>query len=408
MKNLFFAATLGSLILASCSSDDEPITEIPNNGVEVPSNYTFERNGQSTVDFSGQTTRILMAEEILKAFTDFENTTEESLLAMYVHQEGNPDFSDAAINASDKNVRSKTAASQDYFSTNTSEAAAIRTLFDGYISGQVNEVFPNKDVLAAAGSAGQLADGAKTRYVNRQGLVYKQIFAKSLIGALMADQMLNNYLSTAVLDADNKVTDNDNEITEEGENFTTMEHNWDEAYGYLYGTSVDPANPNATVGSDDSFLNDYLGSVNGDPDFSTIAADIFDAFKLGRAAIVANDYDVRDAQAAIIRQKISEVIAIRSVYYLQQGKNQLANAEYGAAFQNLSEGYGFVYSLRFTRNQDTGNPFFSKAEVDGFTSALLADGANGFWDLEPGTLDGISEAIAAKFDFTVEQAASAN
>ena len=408
MKKLVFAATLAGIVLISCSSDDERITEIPNDQVEVPTNYTFERNGQSTVDFSGQTTRIVMAEEIVNAFTDFENSTESSLQAMYAHQEGNPDFSDAALNGSDKNVRTKTAASQDYFSANTSEAATIRAVFDGYISGQFNEVFPNRDVSAAAGSAGQLADGTNTRYVNGQGLVYKQIFAKSLIGVLMADQMLNNYLSISVLDADNKVADNDSGITEEGKNFTTMEHNWDEAYGYLYGTSVDPANPNATVGSDDSFLNDYLGSVNEDPDFSGIAQDIFDAFKLGRAAIVSKDYGVRNAQAAIIRQKISEVIAIRSIYYLQQGKNRLENAEYGAAFQNLSESYGFVYSLRFSRNQVTGTSFFSKAEVDGFTSALLADGANGFWDLGPDTLDGISEAIAAKFDFTVEQAGSAN
>ena len=133
---MFFTAIIGSLIFASCSSDDEPITETSN--IEVPSNYTFERDGQSTVDFSGQTTRILMAEEILNSFTDFENTTVISLQAMYAHQEGDLDFSDAALNASDKNVRSKTAASQDYFSANTTEAAAIRNLFDSYISGHVN------------------------------------------------------------------------------------------------------------------------------------------------------------------------------------------------------------------------------------------------------------------------------
>ena len=123
---------------------------------------------------------------------------------------------------------------------------------------------------------------------------------------------------------------------------------------------------------------------------------------------MAKDYALRDAQAAIIQQKISEVIAIRSVYYLQQGKDLLAIGDFGAAFQNLSEGYGFVFSLRFTRNPDTGTSLFSKSEVDGFTSDLLADGPNGFWDLQPSTVDGISEAIAAKFDFTVTEAASAN
>lgn len=120
---------------------------------------------------------------------------------------------------------------------------------------------------------------------------------------------------------------------------------------------------------------------------------------------MAKEYGVRDAQAAILRQKISEVIAIRAVYYLQQGKDRLQNDGFGGAFQNLSEGYGFVFSLRFTQNPETGTSFFSKSEVDGFTSALLADGPNGFWDLTPTTLDSISEAIAAKFEFTVAQAA---
>jgi hypothetical protein len=406
MKKSFFTAIILSLILVSCSEDDAPSTQLPN--FATPADYTFERDGQSTVNFTGQTTRILMAEEVLNAFTDFENTTELSLQAMYDHQEGNTNFTNENLNASDKSVRGKTAASQDYFSANTTESAAIKALFDGYISGQVNEVFPNQNVLATAGSAGQLGDGAKTRYVNNQGLVYTQIFAKSLIGALMADQMLNNYLSTSVLDAPNKVEDNNSGVTEEGEVFTTMEHNWDEAYGYLYGTSVDPANPNATIGKDDSFLNNYLGAVNKDTDFSTFASDIFDAFKLGRAAIVAKDYTVRDTQAAIIRQKISEVMAIRAVYYLQQGKNLLINGDFGAAFQNLSEGYGFVFSLRFSRNNNTGTTFFTKSEVNGFTSSLLGDGPNGFWDLKPATIDRISEAIAAKFDFTVSQAASAN
>ncbi len=406
MKILFFTALTATILFASCSSDDD--NGVIDNQVAVPTTYTFERDGQSTVNFSGQTTRILMSEEILDAFTNFETTTEVSLQAMYAHQEGANDFSDPALNASDKNVRSKTAASQDYFSANTTEAAAIKAVFDGYIAGQINEVFPNKDVLATAGTAGQIADGTNTRYVNAKGFVYKQAFAKSLLGGLMADQMLNNYLSASVLDDANKVEDNNNEITEEGELFTTMEHNWDEGYGYLYGTSVDPSNPNATIGNDDSFLNNYLGSVNADPDFNTIAAEIFDAFKLGRAAIVAKEYALRDAQAAIIRQKVSEVIAIRSVYYLQQGKNRLQNDDFGGAFQNLTEGYGFVFSLRFTQDPNTGTSFFSKSEVDGFTSALLADGPNGFWDLTPTTLDTISEAIAAKFDFTVEQAASAN
>ena len=111
---------------------------------------------------------------------------------------------------------------------------------------------------------------------------------------------------------------------EEGKSYTTMEHKWDEAYCYLFGVSSDESDPLATLG-EDAFLNKYLSRVERDSDFEGIAQQVFDAFKLGRAAIVAGDYSVRDEQANIIRELISKVIAVRAVYYLQQGKNGIPN-----------------------------------------------------------------------------------
>ena len=406
MKYLLFATICAAATLTSCSSDDDNGTANPLNEVNPPANYTFNREGQSTVSFSGQTTRILMAEELVGAFNDFDNTTEASLMGMFAHMEGDNDFSDPDLNNSNKNIRSKTAASQDFFDANTSESAQIKSTFDGYISAQVNEVYPNINTAAAPGVAGQIADGSSARYVTSQGLEMNQLFAKGLIGALMADQMLNNYLGTAVLDEGTNRVDNDNEITEADKPYTTMEHKWDEAYGYLFGASANAADPLQDLGEADGFLNKYLFRVDNDSDFNGIAQDIYDAFKRGRAAIVALNYDVRDEQAAIIRQKISEVIAIRAIYYLQSGKTAIDNQDFGGAFHDLSEGYGFVYSLRFTRNNQDGASFFSRSEVDEFTDMLLNDGANGLWDVTPQTLDAISEAIASKFSFTVEQAAT--
>ena len=184
-----------------------------------------------------------------------------------------------------------------------------------------------------------------------------------------------------------------------------MEHKWDEAYGYVYGLNADAANPNADLGAD-SFLNKYIGRVEGDTDFAGIANEIFQAFKLGRAAIVAKKYDVRDEQAEIIKEKISEIIGIRSVYYLQQGKNAIdqETPDFGGGFHDLSEGYGFIYSLQFTRKPGSSDPYFTKAEVDAFLTDLLDDGANGLWNVEAATLESIATAIAERFDFTLEQA----
>jgi hypothetical protein len=224
----------------------------------------------------------------------------------------------------------------------------------------------------------------------------------------MTDQIINNYLSASVLDAESNVENNNNDVLDGDEPYTTMEHKWDEGYGYLFGTATDLVNPVPTIGEADSFLNKYVGKVESDTNFEGIAQEIFDAFKLGRAAIVAKNYEVRNAQAAILQQKISEVIAIRAIYYLQNGKMAIENNSFGAAFHDLSEGYGFLTSLRFTRDIATGTALFTKSEVDGFVADLMNDGANGLWDVTPATLDAISEAIAAKFSFTVAQAASTN
>lgn len=393
---------ISSLLMTSCG-DDEPSIEIQN-----PTNYTFERDGASTVSFDGQTTRIQMSTELVSAMSDF-NSTETSLLEMYANQTasgGDADpYSTAELNASTKSIKSKVAASADFFSSNTVEAAQIKEDFESWLSSQVNSVFVRKDELASVGMAGQIADGSSVRYVNSQGLEYNQMVNKALIGALMVDQLSNNYLSSAVLDeADNREL-NDAGTTVTDKSYTNMEHKWDEAYGYLFGAASDASQPLLTLG-EDNFLNKYLSRVEGDEDFAGIASDIFEAFKLGRAAIVAGDYEVRDEQAEIIRDLIGQVIGIRAVYYLQQGKGAFPSTgyDYGSAFHDLSEGLGFVYSLRFVREANSNDALFTRAEVDNYMDQLLA--GNGFWEVTSETLDNISEDIASKFDFTVEQAGS--
>ncbi len=401
MRKLLFSAMIGGLTLVSCTSDDTPTPG--GNEIEIPANYTFERDNSSTVSYDGQTTRLQMTSELLSNFTDFDNASEELLLNMFTNE--NDPFSNASLNESSKSVKSKVAASKLYFSTNNVESAEIKADFDNWITVQMNEVAFSKDKLAEAGQAGQIADGDAVRYVDSKGLEMNQAFAKSLIGGLVVDQMLNNYLSSAVLDEGDNRTNNDQKIVEEGKVYTTMEHKWDEAYGYLYGDpSIPSEDPNSALGdNEDNLLFKYMGRVEGDEDFAGIAEETFEAFKTGRAAIVAGDYQTRDEQVAIIRENISEIIGIRAIYYMQAGKNALAANDFGGAFHDLSEGFGFIYSLRFTNKPGTNMPYLSKEKVDMFTEQLL-DG-NGFWDVTPETLDSISEEIAAEFDFSVAEAA---
>ena len=91
-----------------------------------------------------------------------------------------------------------------------------------------------------------------------------------------------------------------------------MEHYWDEGFGYLYGEEGDYKNP--TLG-DGVLLSKYAKKVN-DTNSQGIAKIIYDAFVMGRAAIVAKNYTVRDAQAKIIQMHVSKIIGHKAVDYL--------------------------------------------------------------------------------------------
>jgi hypothetical protein len=399
MKIKIFLLTSLLAVSIACERNTDP-------EVIAPASYSFERNGLTTVFYDGQSERLAMGGEFGSALKD-DTKNATNLAEMYANQDANGNnvdpFTDPILNASTKSLRSKTAGSFLYFSSNASEAAQVKADFDGWIQAQADEVFPNFSMLASAGTAGQIADGSSVRYVNALGLEYDQAIIKGLIGAVMTDQMLNNYLDAGVLDAGSNISDNDNEVLYNDKNYTTMEHKWDEAYGYLFGGAADKENPLSSIGGDDAFLNKYLGRVNNDPDFNTIAQDIFDAFKLGRAAIVAGNYTVRDEQADLLRGLVSKVIGIRSVYYLESGATALDGSDKGGAFHDLSEGFGFVYSLQFTHNPDTDAPYFSRIEVQNMLDDMMNASGNGFWDVSTTDLRSISADIAQRFDFTVTQ-----
>jgi len=240
MKKVLLLSTLVTASLISCGKDDDKVE------ITVPATYEFTRDGVSTVSYSGQTARIDMATELVGALKSTAST-EVQLLEMYRNQkadgsDANP-YNGTALNTSTKSVKSKVAASKDFFSANTVAAASVKQDFEGWIAAFVSEKEAYDNNLAEAGQPGQIADGSSTRLVNGGGLEYIQAVNKGLIGALMVDQLCNNYLSPAVLDEGENVSQNDTGIVANGKPYTTMEHKWDEAYGYLFGKAADGASP---------------------------------------------------------------------------------------------------------------------------------------------------------------------
>jgi hypothetical protein len=289
----------------------------------------------------------------------------------------NSPFSSATLNsATDKTLISKTAQS---FSTVEAEAERVR--FKGYFD-SLAAVSVSRTNTASVGVAGML----DSKYlVSSKGFEYNQFVQKGLIGALMLDQISNIYLGTEKQNADNSAA-----VT--GKNYTQLEHHWDEAYGYLTSNEYYPKkDPSDNTKWLESYLGSYARQVGAEAGGDPTA--IYMALIKGRAAIVNKDLTTRDAQIAYIRTSLEKAIATIAISYLNKTKTATTD---GAKFHALSEGAGFVYSLRFAYSAK-----INKAKSDELLG-LLTNKTNGFWSLTNTDIDNVRDQIANTFGINKE------
>lgn len=388
----FLSATLG---FTSCDNDDDDNQKT----YEVPTSYAFSRENTSTVDYSGQVTRMDMHSQLKSLVASSAKTTValDALNKMFNHQGGAADFTDgvvftaAQLNASTKNIAGATAYSKVY-------KEEIKVQFNNWFT----DLAANSKTMKA-GANGQIgilqrkADGSKPILVSANGLEYTQIISKGLMGAMQLDQIVNKYLSDAKLDVENNVN-------KEGKTYTSMEHHWDEAFGYtnFAPTALSSNNLDSFDAKYDRFWGEYIFSVNGTVAGEGLKDRLMTAFLTGRAAIAAKDYDVRDASAIIIKKELSKACALKAVNYLVKGKpSVLATNENDRAnaFHAISEAYGFILGLQFS-NDGTDTAYFTKAEINN----MLAD-LDGLYAADIETkIQTIADKIAAKFGFTAQNA----
>jgi hypothetical protein len=294
-------------------------------------------------------------------------------------------FTDASLNTSGKKMGNKTAGSQ-YAS------ATVKPMFDAMLTDFADNVIPNWAVDAANGTAGKLTDATRSIHVNAKGHEIDQTFIKGIIGAMNLDQIVNNYITPYQLDSGTRITDNNNQILSSGKDYTDMEHKWDEGFGYLYGQEADATRLDLGLSptGNGTTLNKYFKKINAKNQVG-IGLQVFNAFRKGRAYIVANQYDKRDEQATIIKKELSKVIGYKAVDYLNGYMSKIAAGNTADAFHALSEGYGFVMSLQFT-NDGTDNPYFTNSEVNAFLALM-----DNFWTVQNSDLELIRDKVKTKF-----------
>ena len=404
LKSYLYIASI-AILFSSCSKEDdvqyitETITEtvvqyetetitvevqvpiVTTVQVEIPYSYEFARAGKSTVSYSGQTSRLNMADELYAALNT--NTfTKAQMLEMFNDGTG---FADATLNSSGKKMGNKTAGSP-------LASATVKPLFDAMITDFADNVIPNWATDAANGQAGVLTDVTRTIHVNAKGHEIDQTFIKGIIGAMNVDQIINNYITPYQLDSGTRTSDNDNNTLSSGKDYTDMEHKWDEGFGYLYGQEADATRLDLGVSptGNGTTLNKYFKKINTSNQ-AGIGIKVFDAFRKGRAFIVAKQYDKRDQQAKIIKEELSKVIAYKAVDYINGYMSKIEAGNKADAFHALSEAYGFVMSLQFT-NDGTDSAYFSNSEVNGFLTLM-----DNFWTVQNSDLESIRDQVKAKF-----------
>ncbi len=320
LKQLIPAFLLSAFCFTACNQNDDPT-------LDVPATYEFTRDGNSTVDHSGQTERLNML-SLLSTYMKASNTVgataldAQKLKDMFAN-ENNP-FDGATFT---KDLKSKCF---------QNDVAAYEAYMDRLAASST------ATGAASEGVAGVLVDGSPDPTVgyrvDENGVEMIQVIEKGLIGAVFFYQAMEVYLS-----ADRMGFVGNSDLVE-GENYTAMEHYFDEAFGY-FGVPVDF--PNQSSIGNVTWWGAYCNRRNNDL-YPGLNDEIATAFRTARAAIVAKDYEARDEAIRTVQEKWAVVCAATAVDYMIQALDP--NIEVYKKHHALSEGIGFMNSLKYHFN----------------------------------------------------------
>ncbi len=365
MKNQILLSAIALIItFASCKKKEtiEPDTtstpSTPAATYTVPTSYNF-----TNVNYSGQTTRLDMLAEI-KTYMNTGNTSLTVLSASKLkdmYQNVGNQFTNAALNTSGKNIKSKVLLSD-------------QTLYETYMD---NIAAASTSTLAGSnGVAGVIVSSTSStkKYLfDANGVEWTQVIEKGLMGSFAY------YQTTAVYLDDSKIgnsIDNTTIIAGEG---TAMEHHWDEGFGY-FGAPLTA--PTSTAGI--RFWAKYANDRNA---ILSTYTDLSNAFIKGRAAITAKDFAQRDAQVILVRDLWEKAIASTIVSYVNSTK--LVLSDDAIRNHNCSEIKGFILNLKCNPTKK-----ITSAQITQLETSL---GTN-FYNITTTDLDNIKNTLSTIYN----------
>lgn len=340
----------------------------------APASYNFERNGSTTVSYSGQNERLDMVTAIKNYLVQGDRKeatiSAATLNAAYANSGDNGNgFFDFT---STKQLRDKTFApdlDNNFMENLFAEAEAVS----------------QSGTNASNGVAGfiERENSGNTIMVDANGREFTQLIEKGLMGTVMYNQIYNTYFSDA-----RTGDDVENTMLREGKNYTDLEHYWDEAFGYFNPPLDFSSNWPEARESEDRYWSHYSNVV--DP-FTGSNDKIMEAFLAGRTAIVNNDMETKNTQRDILYKELELVAAATGIHYINQSLGHLNEGNIGEAFHTLSEAWAFVNALTYNPNR--------RISLDQIETIKETDlGANGnFWNVTAADLNRAKNTLASIF-----------
>lgn len=216
----------------------------------------------------------------------------------------------------------------------------------------------NFAVTATNGVAGMITTGDKKRHVSANGLEYIQILEKGLYGALMYNQMVDDYLRPSQSGAENSKGNNESAAGADYADLgTDRQHRFDEVFGYLGADPDTYPNTANTSNGDGVFIANYTFDFSDETEDAfgiNIAQKLMDAFIFGRSVLKAGEgfgpgdekqnEEYYEAARKDIKLYTEVGIATAAYHYLNSAINDITDED---KIHHLSEALAFIYALSF-------------------------------------------------------------
>lgn len=390
MKNKWtILALIGCFILSSC---DRGLEETVESAYVEPLppiiTYKFSRNGQSSVDIFETKLIDIPVNYIYSSYlkqarinNDYNYTTVQKY------------FIEGIDDASPKNEIATSIFSEPNrlkIQNDIWETIETSAKIGGYGITNFNDIKMRSAKKGQSGYIGYDISDLNIAFVDNKGIAVAETFKGMVIGAIHLDKILYKHLDESILNDQKIRKEHEESLLLPGKNYTELEHHWDLAFGY-YSRWRPYAQAEGLLALKDS------------------EQKILEAFSLGRFELGRYRYNEMEKHLKTIREELSKVVAIRAMSLLM-GQNTIANLkeDAGYSFSYLSEAYGLIYSLQFTRKAD-GKVYFTYNEVKKLQEKLLKK--EGFWETErllgnentEGSLKNIAQEIGKSYGISIDQ-----